>query len=238
MNVFVVNLARRRDRRARMERILPPTWRVEYTTHWPGPLDGAAIQPDDLQGFGLFPWQIESPNEWWNRPLKLGEIGCAVSHWLCWRRAAELNAELTMVLEDDVSLSAGFERELDLRLAGLQALDPAWDLAYLGRWALEPDADVPAADGLVRPCYSYSTSGYLLSATGVAKVLDVGFERDLIPVDELLPALYLPHPRLDVRRRYPPRLSAYAFEPPLVTQLPKELAGSETEGSAFVELSA
>jgi collagen beta-1,O-galactosyltransferase len=72
----------------------------------------------------------------------------------------------------------------------------------------------------------------------VSKLLDVGFERDIIPVDELLPALYMPHPRTDVRRRYPPRLSAYAFEPPLVTQLPKDLAGSDTEASAFVELSA
>jgi collagen beta-1,O-galactosyltransferase len=238
MNVFVVNLARRPDRRARMKRILPRAWSVEYTTHWDGPLDGAAIEPDDLHGFGLFAWQTESPNEWWNRPLKLGEIGCAVSHWLCWRRAAELGSEVTMVLEDDVLLAEEIERELDVRLAGLQALDPAWDLAYLGRWALEPEADVPVGDGLVRPCYSYSTCGYLLSAAGVAKLLDVGFERDLIPVDELLPALYLPHPRLDVRRRYPPRLSAYAFEPPLVTALPKELAGSDTEATAFVELSA
>ena len=50
MNVFVVNLARRPDRRARMERILPPSWSVEYTTHWPGPRDGAAIRPADLGG--------------------------------------------------------------------------------------------------------------------------------------------------------------------------------------------
>jgi glycosyl transferase family 25 len=238
MNVFVVNLARRPDRRARMMRILPPSWSVEYTTYWPGPLDGAAIEPDDLRGFGLFPWQIESPNEWWNRRLKLGEIGCSVSHWLCWRRAAELSSEVTLVLEDDVLLAERIEHELDVRLAALQALDPAWDLVYLGRWALEPEADVPVGDGLVRPCYSYSTFGYLLSAAGVAKLLDVRFERDIIPVDELLPALYMPHPRADVRRRYPPRLSAYAFEPPLVTQLPKDLAGSDTEASAFVELSA
>jgi collagen beta-1,O-galactosyltransferase len=236
MNVFVVNLARRPDRRARMERTLPHTWNVEYTTGWPGPLDGAAIEPGDLHGFGLFPWEIDSRNPWWNRPLKLGEIGCAVSHLLCWRQAAELNAEITMVLEDDVSLSAGIEHELDVRLAGLRAIDPAWDLVYLGRWALEPDADTPVGTGLVRPGYSYCTFGYLLSAAGLAKLEAVGFERDIIPVDELLPALYMPHPRRDVRRRYPPRLSAYAFEPPLVIQLPKDRAGSDTEATVLVEL--
>jgi glycosyl transferase, family 25 len=69
MNVFVVNLARRPDRRARMERILPPSWSVEYTTHWPGPLDGAAIRRAQLGGLGLFDWRIESSDGWWNRPL-------------------------------------------------------------------------------------------------------------------------------------------------------------------------
>lgn len=233
MHVFVVNLARRPDRRARMERILPSTWAVEYTTDWPGPRDGAAIGPGDLDGLGLFDWEIESDNAWWNRPLKLGEIGCAVSHLQCWRRAAELEPDVTLVLEDDVALAPGIERRLARRLAALAILDPGWDLLYAGRWVLEPASEIALADGLVRPAYSYCTFGYLLSAAGLAKVLSVGFEHDIIPVDELLPALYMPHPRADVRRRYPPRMSAYAIDPPLVTQLDKELAGSDTEASAF-----
>ena len=231
MNVFVVNLARRADRRERMERILPQSWSVEYTTHWPGPRDGAAIRPGHLGGLGLFDWQIDSHNGWWNRPLKLGEIGCAVSHWLCWQRAVALHAERALILEDDVTLIPGIEHALEARLAELTAFDPEWDLVYLGRWVLEPDSDVPVAPGLVRPAYSYCTFGYMLSATGLEKVLDVGFERAIIPVDELLPALYMPHPRADVRRRYPPRLNAYAIDPPLVTQLPKEVAGSDTEAT-------
>jgi collagen beta-1,O-galactosyltransferase len=53
-------------------------------------------------------------------------------------------------------------------------------------------------------------------------------------VDEFLPALYMDHPREDVRRRYTKRLRAYAFEPPLVSQLPKDEAGSDTEASDWV----
>jgi hypothetical protein len=34
-----------------------------------------------------------------------------------------------------------------------------------------------------------------------------------------------------VELRYPPRLNAYAIDPPLVTQLPKEVAGSDTEAT-------
>ena len=36
-----------------------------------------------------------------------------------------------------------------------------------------------------------------------------------------------------MRHRYPPCLRAYAFDPPLVTQLPKDLAGSDTEATQF-----
>lgn len=53
----------------------------------------------------------------------------------------------------------------------------------------------------------------------------------------LLPALYMNHPRPDIRALYPPRLRAYALKPPLVTQLPKDEAGSDTEASAFVTAS-
>lgn len=66
-------------------------------------------------------------------------------------------------------------------------------------------------------------------------ILDARLDLAMVPVDEFLPALYHPHPRPDLRRRFPPRLRALAFDPPLVTQRPKAEAGSDTEDSAFVE---
>jgi glycosyl transferase, family 25 len=232
LKAYVVNLKRRPDRRARMERILPAAWDVQFTSDWDCPKDGQAIDPDDLPGFELYPWQLQSDNPWWSRPLKLGEIGCAVSHWMCWHKAAADGADPALILEDDVVLGQPAAR-LASRLAQLSTVDPRWDLLYLGRWALDHE-DRAVAEGIVRPGYSYCTFGYMLSASGLAAVLGCGFERALIPVDELLPALYMDHPRHDIRTVYPPRLRAYALEPPLVTQLPKDEAGSDTEASAFV----
>jgi glycosyl transferase, family 25 len=233
LKAYVVNLKRRPDRRARMERILPGSWDAQFTSDWAGPMDGQAINPDDLPGFGLHPWQLQSDNPWWSRPLKLGEIGCAVSHWMCWHKAAADGADPALILEDDVMLLEQPAARLASRLVQLSTIDPRWDLLYLGRWALGHEECV-VADGIVRPGYSYCTFGYMLSASGLRAVLGCGFERALIPVDELIPALYMDHPRQDVRALYSPRLRAYALEPPLVTQLPKDEAGSDTEASAFV----
>lgn len=233
LKTYVVNLKRRPDRRARMEHVLPASWDVQFTSDWDGPMDGQAIDPDDLPGFELYPWEVASDNPWWSRPLKLGEIGCAISHWMCWQRAAADDADPALILEDDAVLPDHCAARLQSDLARLSTIDPHWDLLYLGRWPLD-DEDQAVTEGIVHPGYSYCTFGYLLSASGLRAMLNCGFERALIPVDELLPALYMDHPRADIRSLYPRLLRAYALEPPLITQLPKDEAGSDTEASAFV----
>jgi collagen beta-1,O-galactosyltransferase len=152
---------------------------------------------------------------------------------MCWQKAAADAADPALILEDDAVLVDHCAARLQSRLARLSTIDPYWDLLYLGRWARD-DEDRAVSEGIVHPGYSYCTFGYLLSASGLAAVLNCGFERALIPVDELIPALYMDHPREDIRSLYPKRLRAYALEPPLVTQLPKDEAGSDTEASAFV----
>jgi collagen beta-1,O-galactosyltransferase len=224
---------RRADRRARMERVLPAWWDVQYTSDWDGPMGGQSIDPGHLPGFGLYHWQLTSDNPWWNRPLKLGEIGCAISHWMCWHKAVADAADPALFVEDDIVLRTGFAARLQTGIERLSVIDPHWDLLYLGRWAQDSQDRVVSA-GIVRPGYSYCTFGYVLSPSGLRAVLNCGFERALIPVDELIPALYMDHPREDIRSMYPKRLRAYALEPPSITQLPKDQAGSDTEASAFV----
>lgn len=234
MKTYVVNLKRRPDRRRRMQGILPRELNAEFTTDWKESLDSKGITKETLDslGFGLFPWQISSDNMWWSRPLKKGEIGCAISHWLCWRRAVEERDDLFLILEDDVSFVTDFVNSLEIGLNQLKDCDPNWDLLYLGRFPLVPDE--PACKGIVRPGYSHCTFAYMITRSCATKLLNVKFEEALIPVDEFLPAMYINHPREDVRKRYPSRVSAYAFEPAIVFQLPKSVAGSDTEDSDFV----
>lgn len=233
---YIVNLPRRDDRRSWIQHRLPPGLSITYTSDWDIVFDGHELTLDYLstRGFKLFDWQIDSDNPWWNRPLKYGEIGCTLAHLACWAHAADhTDAPYVLVLEDDAVPGPNFLGEL---LAGLDSLEQhavEFDLLYLGRFPLEPDQPT-RVPGLVRAGYSHCSFAYLLTRSAVFTALAVGLAQAIIPIDEFLPALYLPHPRPDLRARFPAKLSALAFDPPLATQRPKDEAGSDTEDSDFV----
>jgi glycosyl transferase, family 25 len=236
ISTYVINLPRRPDRRAWLASSLPSDLSVTFTSDWSGHFDGHKLSRDDLQraGYKLFPWQIQSENSWWNRPLKYGEIGCTLSHLACWRHAAEAGDEpYVLILEDDAVLRASF---LDELLEGLNRLNRhrSFDLLYVGRHLLDHDQE--AIRGFVSPGYSHCTFGYLLTRHAVHVLLATRLEHAIVPVDEFLPSLYLDHPRADLRARFPRQLTAFAFHPSIVHQRPKAEAGSDTEDSDFVEL--
>ncbi|MEU0518546.1 glycosyltransferase family 25 protein [Streptosporangium sp. NPDC006007] len=231
LQTYVVNLKRRQDRRERITRQLPAELTVEFTSDWDGPFDGAALDGEVLRalGVGLFPWRIESNNPWWNRTLKYGEVGCTLSHLACWKRGLETDAPLFMIVEDDVRLVDGFLPRL---LEGIEAVRENGEigLTYLARCPMEPDQ--LAWPGFVRPGFSYCTWGYLLDRETARQLVDAQVEMAVIPVDEFLPAMYLDHPRPDVRTRFPRRIEALAFAPPLLADPSDELSDSDTETSA------
>ncbi|MER5319541.1 glycosyltransferase family 25 protein [Streptosporangium roseum] len=233
IRTYVINLRRRPDRRRHMQRILPNELKASYTSDWDGPFDGTKLDLAELNrhGYGLFPWEVDIDHRWWGRPLRFGEVGCMVSHIHCWRDALTSTASVFLILEDDVDLVPDFREQL---LPGIEAIrgsdGPA--LIYLGRDPQEPDTEW--RDGIVSPGFSYGTYGYMVNRAGVQAFLATDPHRDIIPADEFLPAMYLDHPRPDVRKRYPKQISALAFVPPLLVQLPKREAGSDTELSAFV----
>src|SRR5207249_2741839 len=90
----------------------------------------------------LFPWMIPaSPNPWWCRKLKLGEIACTLTHWNIWRYAHDSGFPRVIVLEDDAELLPEFKRR-ELLLNRLSRVDPEWGLLYFGREQLEADRGI------------------------------------------------------------------------------------------------
>lgn len=234
---FVVNLVRRPEKKRRLlERLRAID--LGAPVEWFRAVDGLELGPAylDAHGFALYRhWkQPGATNPYHARDLKWGEVGCALSHLLLWRRMVEEDIDTALILEDDTTFTPGAAVRLHAALAAVEHHDREWDLCYAGRVRLGATAAEPiVGPGVVVPTFSYCTHAYVLSNRGARKLLSTGFERAIFPVDELLPALYDHHPRADIRALLAaaPRMRTYAIDPSLVAQ---EGAPSDIEGSSAI----
>lgn len=227
---FVIHLARREDRAADVAALC-----ASLAPHAPAaPFDATdGHAPGGVPGFSAYPgWRLEGAEleaaaeaaggllgADYARGVKPGEVGCAASHVRVWREAAASGLRYALVLEDDACLFAGAWAELRAELAALEATGRAWDILYLGRQrapgALGADGPRRATPRLVEPGFSFCTHAYVLSASGACKLagLSDALAAAVVPLDDLLPALFSRHPRPDVRRMAAnlPRLDALAW---------------------------
>uniref|UniRef100_T1I615 Glycosyl transferase family 25 domain-containing protein n=1 Tax=Rhodnius prolixus TaxID=13249 RepID=T1I615_RHOPR len=150
------------------------------------------------------------------RPMKLGEIGCFLSHYNIWKEVVDKEYDIVMVLEDDVRFEPFFNQKMHSLLDEMKRLSFKWDLVYLGRKRLDEGSEEPVEGTkfLVWAGYSYWTLGYLLSHSGATKLLAQKPLQNILPVDEYLPILYDKHPEDDWKAFYPIRdLVALSAEP-------------------------
>ena len=214
--------------------------KIKYTTNWTNNLDGEDITDEWLNENGMNvydKWEMKEEQwyqgarwGWWNRQLSRGEIGCTISHSEIWK-VAKGNV---LVLEDDVIFKRNWILKIYNTIDTLKAMDKTWDLIYLGRVPqydsetggdgkgkyigdIKPE-DCYITSKIKKPLYSFCTYGYILSQTGIEKLKEYNVQKDIIPADEFLTATYNPHPREDIRLKYPPTLLAYAIEPNMVYQ--------------------
>lgn len=144
------------------------------------------------------------------RPLKLGEIGCFLSHYRIWKEVVAEKLTRAIVFEDDLRFSMdGMERVKEV-LQDLDVSRKEWDLIYLGRKKMAQDQVEMIEKGKRRRLqeevwvgehrhlstvgYSYWTLGYMLSLSGAEKLLEPNPLEKLVPVDEYLPIMFGKHP--------------------------------------------
>lgn len=158
-------------------------------------IDGRKVDENylALRKLGLYEgWELsDSDNGWWNRPMTPGEIGCALSHLGCWKLAANRDFDNVLILEEDFATTG------QLSDVVVKDLPCNWDMLYLGRNKLGDDYNV-ISENLVVPGPSYNMHAYVLSKTGIRKLIDQQFDNKLMPVDEFIIATYAQHPRPDL----------------------------------------
>lgn len=151
---------------------------------------------DDHQ-YRLFPWKLDNDrNDWFNRHMTPGEIGCAISHLQLWQHIEQRNQQFkrfnnVLILEDDFIVDNVLTNDV------LQQLPVDWDMLYLGRNALTEE-NHPQDAKIVKPDRSYNLHAYMLSSSGVTKLIQQRFERKIMPVDEFIQATYSTHARVDL----------------------------------------
>lgn len=171
--------------------------------------------PENLSHYTGWNLGTAETNEWWNRDMLPGEIGCAISHLNVYKKMVADEVKFALILEEDFWPVKKWN-EIDFKPLEFFYL---WDIATLGRNKFgEPDEELNMQDWVI-PKMHYNSHAYILSIDGAKKILaNPNLEKNLIPSDELLIALQAEHPREDIKKMYPPVLSGIALREDAIIQ--------------------
>ncbi|EYB85115.1 hypothetical protein Y032_0304g1923 [Ancylostoma ceylanicum] len=230
--IYLINLKRRPERRARMEKIFEILG-VD-ATYWEA-TDGQELPGDFI--YELLPGYLDPFHK---RPMKAGEIGCFLSHYRIWQDVVRLGLSRVIVFEDDLRFTDDGLERIKEALEDLDGSKMEWDLIYLGRkkQADQEETWVPQHRHLSTVGYSYWTLGYILSNEGARRLLDAKPLEVLLPVDEYLPIMFDKHPNKVWSSFFPVRnLRAFTLYP--LTVFPQRYTHeegyvSDTEDSPVV----
>jgi len=166
-------------------------------------------------GYRTYPnWKLENNwNQWWNRDLTPGEIGCTVSHINVWNSVISNNYNRVLVLEEDFKVIRPLNEITNQELAEIE-----WDFCYLGRYSFSDSDNVKLTKNLVKPGNSYTSHAYLLTRDGAQKLIDGNIEKNIIPVDEYIPAMYMNHRREDINSLFKSTVNAISTETQWIMQ--------------------
>ncbi|XP_006024361.1 inactive glycosyltransferase 25 family member 3 [Alligator sinensis] len=213
--IFLINLARRPDRRQRM---LSSLLELEVEPLVVEAVDGSALNSSDIKKLGvdLLPGYYDPFS---GRTLTKGEVGCFLSHHYVWKEVVARELGTAVVFEDDVRFEGYFKERLQRLMEELEWAKLDWDLIYLGRKQVQSEDEEPVKDvrNLVVPTYSYWTLAYIISQQGAQKLINAKPLGKMLPVDEFLPIMYDKHPNQDYKKHFARRdLAVYSVHPLLV----------------------
>ncbi|KAK4474604.1 hypothetical protein MN116_001742, partial [Schistosoma mekongi] len=235
--IYCINLLRRPDRRQKMEYMFQ---QLGINVKYYDAIDGKDLTVKQLNELEI--QQLPGyADPYHNRSLKLGEIGCFLSHYNIWNEMITNGYNRIMILEDDLRFAPAFIRNLNKIIKEADENVLNWDLLYIGRKRMsKTEKRVPNTTSLTYPDYTYWTLGYILNRNGAIKLINQKPLQKLIAVDEYLPIMFNKHPRKDWLIKYEPRnLIALSAEPLLVEPqryTGEELYISDTEDSEIFHI--
>ena len=119
--------------------------------------------------------------------LRVGEIGCSLSHHFVWKFICENQISEALILEDDTVFLSDFKKELNLLLNSKLN----YDLFFFNRIKVNKNINETIVDNkYVKMSYSYNANAYLIKNKAAFVLYSSKFIDNIMPVDEFLPIIY------------------------------------------------
>jgi hypothetical protein len=172
-------------------------------------------------------WKLkESEMSFYNRDVTPGELGCALSHYLCAKDAFENGYNNCVILEEDFVSKKKWPSDWEFK----QVPDD-WSLIYLARKAQNKQSESPVNNTVMRAGYSYNCHAYMLSKKGMEEIITSPLLNNIVAIDEFYSGLHGTHDRQDIMDVfYNPKFKQYAFNDDYVGQ-----TSSIKEGKSLTE---
>ena len=171
MHILVINLEKNKERMAFMDRQLK-AFGLDYE-RIPA-IYGATLTKDERKKcFARFHSFLAM-----GYPLKPGEIGCSLSHLICYKRILSEGWDGALILEDDAALEQGFDRTADsIRSARAKGCPQVFILSCIGGSHIQKDT--PSVE---RIGGAMGTEGYWISREAAEIIMKVN-EPVVVPAD-------------------------------------------------------
>jgi collagen beta-1,O-galactosyltransferase len=122
-----------------------------------------------------------------NAQLRVGEIGCSLSHYFVWKFICENQISEALILEDDNVFLSDFNKELNLILNS----NLNYDLFFFNRNKVNKNINETIVNNkYVKMSYSYNANAYLIKNKAAFVLYSSNFIDNIMPVDEFLPIMY------------------------------------------------
>tara|TARA_B110000977_G_C11053501_1_gene483195 strand:+ start:688 stop:2112 length:1425 start_codon:yes stop_codon:yes gene_type:complete len=129
-------------------------------------------------------WKINSDNDFWNRDVTPGEVGCTLSHYQCIKSAYASGFSGILMLEEDFIPQGKFPTEEILKSIPKDA-----SIVYLDRNKVPTElAEERINDDLTRAGYSYNCHAYLVTRKGMKEIISSNLLDNILPIDEFYSA--------------------------------------------------
>jgi glycosyl transferase family 25 len=233
MQIYVINLKRRIDRKNKMKTILQK-YNLFGNSKFITAIDGE---------YELDNYNFTVIDNWFdpfkNRKIKKGEIATTLSHYAVWKKIVDENISMALILEDDVEFSDNIENMLDY-LNEYVKKNPELDGCYLGRNPLNNvlnlGDEVIINDYLLKAKSSYNNHAYILTYNGAKKLINTPIINNILPIDEFFSIMFdndYPFKQYSVHFESFPKLLVYALKNSIAFQ--NDDYSSAEESSFFFE---